>query len=127
VNPCKSIGKTGRPATGIRTSTSTAGTADAERALPPTTSATPTRLVGDMTEISPARHTFTWHNAKRWPGTVELMLHGHRNCTPGTGETTESCTAKRMLLQLRTDNHWTFPIPRPDSQTILNNERRQAL
>jgi len=65
-------------------------------------------------EHSRETHTFRWHNAMRFPATVELMLHGHRNCTPGNGDTAESCTARRELLRLREENGWTFDIPRSD-------------
>ena len=67
-----------------------------------------------MTEHSRQTHTFTPHNAFRWPGTVELFLQGHRNCTPGNGDTAESCGAKRELLKIREENGWIFDIPRPD-------------
>ncbi len=64
-------------------------------------------------ERSVLKHTFTYHNAMRWPDTVQNMLWTHRRCTPGSGNTQQSCSAKKNLLEIREKNGWTFDLPNP--------------
>lgn len=64
-----------------------------------------------MIERSQQTHIFKYHNAMRFPGTVQLMLQGHRKCTSGKGDSEASCSTKRGLLLIRQKAGWTFPVP----------------
>lgn len=43
------------------------------------------------------------------PFEARALLYRHRECTEGTGGTTQSCGARRQLVQIHKDSGWSLP------------------
>lgn len=49
-----------------------------------------------------------------YPDAAYDWARSHRNCTPGDGETAESCSALRQLMEIHEqEESWTWTFPKP--------------